>query len=232
MILKKKVKPKWGCKICGKNTGLPGRICVECKTDHTAIRGNVAKKTASSRKSSASKGQKKPSGKAPTEEIKDSTMCGALGRALDLETEGRQFYLRCAQSTTSPEGKNMFTFLANEEKLHYERIAELYEREEYKAYCDYVEAKGLTTGVFEKRVKGGNLDEKSDALSALNVGIKAEENSIELYSTLANGASSEQMRMFFERLVSEERNHRNILGNEIEFVTGTGDFRDFTAVTM
>jgi rubrerythrin len=230
MGLKNMKKSSWVCVKCKKHTDQPGKVCMECKTGKTVIKGLVSSK--SSKTGNKRVNNEDMPDKAVSKPFKDASMCDVLGRALDLEVEGREFYLKCSQSTKSSDGKDMFMFLANEEKIHYDRIAQLYEREDYKGYCDYVQSKGLESGVFSKRVKGGTLDDKSDALSALNVGIKAEENSIELYSALANEAISEEMKLFFERLVSEERRHRNILANEVEFVTGTGDFKDFTTITM
>jgi rubrerythrin len=94
-----------------------------------------------------------------------------------------------------------------------------------------VEAKGLSSGIFERNVEGGNLDDKPDALAALNVGIRAEENSINLYQKLADEAEDIQIREFFEKLVSEENRHRLILQTEVEFVIDTGEFHDFKTVT-
>jgi rubrerythrin len=227
----KTAKPRWKCRECGKPTSAAGKICMVCKTEDTLLKGNVKKKTVIVAKAKNAQKARKAA-QLGQNEVREPGMCEALSRALDLEVEGRRFYLLCAGLTRSEEGKDMFNYLAHEEKVHYDKIAQFFEVKDFQGYCDYVEAKGLSSGVFDGRMKGVKLDDKADSLDALNVAIKAEENSIDLYSKLANEAGGEEMRLFFERLVGEERKHRNILETEVEYVTGTGDFKDFRAVTM
>lgn len=161
-------------------------------------------------------------------------MFDALSRALDLETEGYEFYMRCAENTKSKEGQEMFRYLAEEEQTHYKKVKEIFKnefRKEFEKYEGISEEMGQS-GVFEEKVPGGNLDEKSDALDALNIAIKAEVNSIELYEKLAEGSSKPDIKNLFEKLAEEEKKHRSILEAEVEFVTETGEFHDFKAVTM
>jgi rubrerythrin len=211
---------KWNCDYCGKPTSDKNKICVVCKTKDTVTEGLIDKRMFKGKVAN------------PKDKIKAPLMSDALSRALDLEVEGRQLYLNCAINTSNNDGKSMFNFLANEEKIHYEKVAKFFEKNDYTSYCNYVEAKGLSSGVFEKKVKGGNLDGKSDALSALNVGIRAEENSIKLYQRLADDAENSNIKKFFEKLVVEENKHKLILVTEVEFVTDTGEFHDFKTVTM
>jgi rubrerythrin len=220
-----KIKKEWTCKKCQtKHDGEKG-VCMVCKTDETIIKGpvNAPKSTKTANSHSASN--------PAAAKIRPAELCDALCRALDLEAEGRQFYTDCEQKTESLEGKAMFKYLAHEEKVHYEKIASIFEKNDYKGYCEYVEAKGLTSGIFKPKVTGSRLDKKSDALDALNISLSAEENSIELYSRLSADAEKTELREFFGHLVDEERKHRNILQNEIEFLTDTGQFRDFKTVT-
>lgn len=220
-----KMKKEWKCKKCGKGTDRDDKVCMVCRTDETIIRGFATKKAA---KKSGSPLKKPEKGL----KIRSPRMSDGFCRALDLEVEGREFYLRCQDNTANQDGKGMFAYLASEEKAHYDKITGAFREYDEKGHRDYVEAKGLTTGVFKANMKGGNLDRKSDALDALNIGLAAEEKSIVLYDTLSKEAPTPEMRAMFVRLVDEERKHRNILENEVEFVTGTGEFHDFKTVTM
>lgn len=80
-------------------------------------------------------------------------------------------------------------------------------------------------------VPGGNLDAKSDALDALNIAIKAEDNSVLLYQRLAGGSKNEKLKKVFMQLAAEEKKHFYILENEVESVTKTGAYSDFKIVT-
>ncbi|MFH1056022.1 MAG: ferritin family protein [Candidatus Altiarchaeota archaeon] len=163
---------------------------------------------------------------------KMSGLCEGFSTALSIELSGRKFYLECAKRTANKDGKAMFNFLASEERLHYDKINELYQKENDTGRCDYVGISCKEPGVFGGNIPGVTLNDKSDALDALNVGVKAEERSIELYGRLAGEAPNEKLRKFFEKLVGEERRHLMILETEVEFVMDTGEFHDFKTVTM
>lgn len=165
---------------------------------------------------------------------KTRNLTEALNRALDLEVEGRRFYLECADKTKSRAGKDMFKYLAEEEAVHYDKLERMYRREfnkEFEAYREKHRYPDKESSVFEEKVPGGSIDEKADALDALNIGLKAEQNSIMLYKRLYEMAHSEKLKKFFANLMEEERKHHKILENEVESVTGTGAYTDFRVVT-
>jgi len=158
----------------------------------------------------------------------------SLRKALNLELDGYEFYTKCAQLTDSKEAKEMFNFLAREEQTHYERIEDLYQenfREEYFAYERCIRTEEPNKSV-SKIFDLEKLHEKADVLDALNLGIKAENESISLYGNLAQSSENKEMKEIFEKLVEEEKKHLLILEGERETVTDTGAFKDFKIVTM
>jgi rubrerythrin len=58
----------------------------------------------------------------------------AMRKALGLEAEGREMYLRMSQAATNPQEKKFFRMLWREEEAHFEIIYE---------YLDYLEERGL-----------------------------------------------------------------------------------------
>lgn len=159
---------------------------------------------------------------------------GLLNKALEIELEGRKFYLECMAKTNHAGGQEMFRYLAEEEWIHYEKVEKIYHREfekEYKEFKREQSAKEPVSGIFPKKVPGGNIDNRSDALDALNIALKAEDNSILLYERLAGGSKNEKLKKVFAQLVLEEKKHFMILEKEIESVTGTGAYTDFKMVT-
>lgn len=197
------VDDKWACMFCGKPLSKKEKVCRVC--DEKAHKGGSS----------------------------EAELCRAFSTALQLEVEGVEFYGQCAKRTKDKAGAQMFRYLAGEENVHYKKVSELFKKEQNKGYCQYMEdkAKG-ESGVFERNVPGGRLDEKSDSLDALNVGIRAEDNSISLYEYLSVNAMTPKGRELFKKLVDEERRHRIILETEVEFVTETGEFHDFKQVTF
>lgn len=165
---------------------------------------------------------------------KTKELTEALNQAMDLEVEGRRFYLECMSKTRSTAGAEMFKYLAEEEAVHYDKLERMYRREfnkEFEAYRDRHKYPDKESGVFQNKVPGGNVDNKADALDALNIGLKAEQNSVVLYRKLYGLAHSDELKKFFSRLIDEERKHHRILENEVETVTGTGAYTDFKVVT-
>jgi len=164
----------------------------------------------------------------------DNSICEAFSKALDLELEGISFYEGCAKHTDNEDGKKMFLHLAGEEKTHYKNVAEIFSNLYHDRFCKYeqLHQDNEDSGVFEEKVPGGNLNEASDALDALNIAVNAEDNSIKLYETLAENVADQDSKVFFTKMVDEEKNHKSILESEAQFVTETGEFKDFTQVTM
>jgi rubrerythrin len=157
-----------------------------------------------------------------------------LNKALEIELEGRKFYLECMAKTKHSGGQEMFRYLAEEEWIHYETVEKVYRREFEKEYLQFKKtqtAKEPASGIFPKMVPGGNIDKKSDALDALNIAIKAEDNSVLLYQRLAGGSKNEKLKKVFTQLAAEEKKHFYILENEVESVTKTGAYSDFKIVT-
>lgn len=157
-----------------------------------------------------------------------------LNMALKIELEGRMFYLSCMEKTAHSGGKEMFRFLAQEEWIHYETVERIYRREFEKEYLQYKKTQpesSAPSGIFQKKVAGGRADAKADALDALNIAIKAEDNSVQLYKRLADGVKNARLAKVFKKLVEEEKKHFLILENEVESLTNTGSYTDFKIVT-
>ncbi|MEM2918978.1 MAG: ferritin family protein [Candidatus Altiarchaeota archaeon] len=157
-----------------------------------------------------------------------------LKKALELEVNGYEFYNKCSELTDSKEAKKMFSFLAKEEQRHYEKIEEIY-MENFKGDYFTYERNLLSetrNANFEKIFSLENLKEKADVIDALNLGIKAEKDSIELYNNLSESFEDKNLKELFEKLAGEEKKHLIILEDEKEFITDTGAFKDFRVVTM
>lgn len=158
-----------------------------------------------------------------------------LRKALELEVNGYEFYNKCSELTNSKDAKEMFSFLAKEEQKHYEKIEEIYMenfKDDYFAYERNLLSETKREVNFEKIFSLENLKEKADVIDALNLGINAERQSIDLYENLSENFKDDKLKEFFEKIADEERKHLMILENEREVITDTGAFKDFRVVTM
>lgn len=151
-----------------------------------------------------------------------------LETARKLEKEGHEFYLKATGRTKDKSGKEMFMFLAGEEVRHYNVVNSIIKKLGGYPLSMKEETAG-NTDVF-KETDGGRINKKSDALDALNIGIRAEKKSIESYSSMHDKVMDWEFKQALKNLVDEEKKHLSILEKEVEFVTETGEFHDFKTV--
>jgi rubrerythrin len=139
-------------------------------------------------------------------------MLKALKDAVQMEVEGRQFYLEAAKTVKSPGVREIMEYLAESEKYHIEKFNEIYRSlEKDPAWNEtianfkppqhepYVCVMAMTK---DEQGTGGDND-----LQALKTGIKMEECSIDYYTKLAKEATNPLARRFFMSVAHEERGH-------------------------
>ncbi|HZE21640.1 MAG TPA: ferritin family protein [Desulfobaccales bacterium] len=139
-------------------------------------------------------------------------MLKALEDAIQMEVEGRQFYLEAAKKVKSPGVREIMEYLAESEKYHIEKFKEIYQNlskdpswtETMAAFTPpkhepYVCVMAMTK---DKQGTGGK-----DDLEALKTGIKMEECSIDKYTKLARETNNPLARRFFMSVAHEERGH-------------------------
>lgn len=163
------------------------------------------------------------------EDLKKWTLV-ALESARKLEKEGYEFYTQAAQKTLNREGREMFEFLAVEEIKHYKIVDNLMEMfgGSRLPIKDEITSE---SGIFNE-TRGGSIGEKADQLDALNIGIKAEQKSIEAYSNIYDKTNNQSLKKAAKKLIQEEKKHLSILEAEVEFITDTGEYHDFRTITM
>jgi rubrerythrin len=151
-------------------------------------------------------------------------MLQALKEAVQMEVEGRQFYLEAAKNVKSPGVREIMEYLAESEKYHIEKFNEIYRSLEKEPgwtetlaafnppqHEPYVCVMAMTK---DKQGAGGQ-----DDLQALKTGIKMEECSIDYYTKLARETNNPLARRFFMSVAHEERGHYLTLMDMHNFLT-------------
>jgi rubrerythrin len=139
-------------------------------------------------------------------------MLQALKDAVQMELEGREFYLQAAQKVKSAGVREILEYLAESEKYHIQKFNEIYQglqkdpawtesMAEFKPprHEPYVCVLAMAK---ENQASGGQ-----DDLAALRTGIKMEECSIDYYTKLARETNNPLARRFFMSVAHEERGH-------------------------
>jgi len=146
------------------------------------------------------------------------TDCQAIEMGIQLEREGREFYLNAAERTENERGKQMFLSLADDEAIHLRTLERQLEAIQAGGTClvlpDVDEADaGWSEPLFPKepdilkKVIGADAND----VDALIFAIQAENKSFELYQEMANTSEDPAAVAMFKWLAAAEKGHFNQL---------------------
>ncbi len=136
----------------------------------------------------------------------------AVDFAISLEDEGMDFYEDAASSTKDPGARDMFLYLAREEKKHAE-----YLRQFLESKCmdlEHQEIPDLRFS-FSSEFEGDRMGEVGVMLSALRFERKSED----LYRFLSKQAPDGEQRDFFDKIADYEREHYELIDSMLEEAT-------------
>lgn len=165
-----------------------------------------------------------------TEGIKTALVI--LEQAMGIKHEGRQFYLKAAQTTQDQKGQEMFATLANDELQHYNLI---------KRQQGTLTSEGSWVGSAEVKPLGVDLDRplfpggrealekaatiKSSDWDTLLFGLDIEIKSYDLYRRAASEIENPLGKQMFEFLVGQEESHFNVLMMRYDALFGPASWR-------
>lgn len=152
---------------------------------------------------------------------------GVLKRTMDIEQEGREFYLKASRTTQDDKGREAFSILAGDEEKHYDLINRQYEALVSSGqWIDSPEIKPIDIDLDKPLLPQGTeglgkaVTSKSSDREALLFGLDIETRSYDLYRKAASKTSSNLGKRMFEFLAGEERGHFNILMMRYEGLFG------------
>jgi len=145
--------------------------------------------------------------------MRQTNALDVIRQAMHIEKEGIRFYTRVSNAAKSKAVSELFRKLARDELLHLEKLElvhdSLAENNEWLVEKDLMDAsprKLDATGLFDSDLSGlGDMDE----LEAVEAGIKAEKDSILLYTKAMEACKSWDERgcSIFKWLLAFERGH-------------------------
>ena len=149
--------------------------------------------------------------------------------AMQMELDGREFYLRSAQNAPEPELKEILKYLADEETRHYNFFKRLHDGKTAEAEKELDAGTSLkeTKNVFVKLSEAGKEKEFGDgARKVWTEAMKIEEKSVDLYTSEAAKESDPERKALLSRIAAEEQNHVYLIDNVLSFMTDPGEFVD------
>ena len=164
-------------------------------------------------------------------------MLKALKEALQMEVDGRQFYLEAAKSAKNEGVRQILEYLAESEVYHIKKFREIYESlqkhpnwtaelAEFKP--PHVEPYACVMAMNQAEM--GMADKKE--LEPLVTGLKMEQCSIDYYTKLAKETPIPLARKFFMSLAHEERGHYLMLLDMHNYLSDPADWFYVTEMSM
>jgi rubrerythrin len=139
---------------------------------------------------------------------------GIMAGAIYREIGARDFYRKIADGIRRPEGKQKFETLSNDEDGHRRKLESWYLKFFGAAFVP--DRKGLQ----DAEIKGVTVSDKTGAMAALDIAIKAEMKAEEFYSAQAQQVTDPQFKELLTRLAGEEHGHYEFLLAERSSLAG------------
>lgn len=153
-----------------------------------------------------------------------------LDMALRIENRGVSFYSGCAAKSRSPRTKEVFAFLENQEKMHYQIFdrmktepGDVLPAESYPGeYQRYVDA-FIKDKVFDSSAAAGKKAENiDDPIEAIDWALTFEQRSIDFYTAIAANIRASEIETV-DKIIAEEKRHIDQLNDlRDSLISGAG----------
>ena len=148
----------------------------------------------------------------------------ALQIAIQMEIDGREYYLKTSQESTDDLGKKLLESLAAEENIHHQKFVEIYNAIRDKNVWPVVDfqpdgGKTLRT-LFARATEkmGSSARAPATELEAIKTAMEMENKSYDFYAKQSKNIMSAATRDFYKTVASEEREHYIILLDYYEYL--------------
>jgi len=148
----------------------------------------------------------------------------ALEKAIQMEIDGKEFYLKASEKTNNELGKKLLQSLAAEEDIHRKVFEEIFENIRNKQGWPRKEfhvngGRALRT-VFANAIDNMDHDVSSmpEELSAVQAAMVMENKTYDFYREQGKKAAYDAEKLFYNNLAEQEEEHHRILLDYYEFL--------------
>ena len=148
----------------------------------------------------------------------------ALQIAIQMEIDGKEYYLKASQESSNELGRKLLGSLATEEDTHRQKFEEIYSAIRSKMAWPMTDfqpdgGKRLRT-IFARTTEemGSNIKAPTTELDAIQTAMAMENKTYDFYSSQKRNATYDAERDFYETLAAEEREHHLILLDYYEYL--------------
>ena len=148
----------------------------------------------------------------------------ALKTAIQMEIDGKEFYLEASESSKNELGKKLLKQLASEEDIHRKVFEDIYKDISAKkgwptGKLQTDGGKGLRT-IFSSAMEGMDKDVKTipTELDAVQEAMEMENKTYDFYKSRIGKAAYDAEKQFYEALSFQEEEHFKVLLDYYEFL--------------
>ncbi len=148
----------------------------------------------------------------------------ALQIAIQMEIDGKEYYLKASRESSNELGKKLLESLATEEDTHRQKFEEIYGAIRGKKAWPVSDfqpdgGKRLRT-IFARATEdmGSNIKALTTELDAIQAAMDMENKTHDFYKSQGGNATHDAERDFYETLAAEEREHHLILLDYYEYL--------------
>jgi rubrerythrin len=147
-----------------------------------------------------------------------------LKTAIQMELDGREFYLKASRASTSDLGRKLLQSLADEESIHQQKFEEIYREIEARGGWPVVTfqpdgGQALRTIFAEATETITQVDTaQTTEIDAVQMAVDMEAKSYDFYQEQLEAASHDAEREFYRALAAQEREHQLILLDYFEYL--------------
>ena len=148
----------------------------------------------------------------------------ALKIAIQMEVDGKKYYRKASQESSSELGKKLLLSLAAEEDNHQQKFKEIYDAIRIKKTWPETHfqpdgGKNLRT-IFANATEemGSNVNTLATELDVIQTAMDMENKSYDFYKSQGENAPHTAERDFYETIAAEEREHHLILLDYYEYL--------------
>lgn len=153
----------------------------------------------------------------------DKTLKG-LKIAIQMEIDGKDYYLKASNNSKTEPGKKLLASLAVEEDSHRQKFEEIYDTMQKKGNWptpDYKSSEskknGTTFSIATNKTKIGLTDNDTE-LSAVQIAMDMENKTYDYYKNQANFSTYDAEKRFYDKIAAEERGHYLALLDYYEYL--------------
>jgi rubrerythrin len=148
----------------------------------------------------------------------------ALKDAIQMEIDGKEFYLKASKASTNELGKKLLEKLAAEEDVHRQVFEDIYKSISEKEHWPGTEfhhdsGRGLRT-IFARALEEMDTDVKAmpNELDAVQTAMSMENKTYDFYKSRSSKATYEAEKQFYEAVAAQESEHHRVLLDYYEFL--------------